>query len=591
MTRPTNAGRRVAAAAAMAVAALQAASCASLPSSSSPVPIGTLDRAPAEQTITPPQPRRAPDQLLQDFLTVGNAPAGKHAQARQYLTKEAAAHWDDSARITIVTDTAVLRESQSDSKATYLVRANRVGQLLDNGAYKPDNGSLELRIELVRFGGEWRIDELPSGVIMDRQLFQDSYRAHPLYFPNAAGTALAPDMRWFCNDRNALATQLVAALAAGPRSGLAPAVRNMLAGGVTPNPPTRADGRPGPVGVGMGGVRIDFRGASALDQRSREILAAQVIWTLDGSRVPGGYQLLADGKPLDDRYASGWTVAEVAMLNPNVDSGVDVGLNAVRAGALVQVDNTGLAQVPGYFGGTAAMQSAALSRDGKQVAAVVGDRTRRTQNLMVGTYGGGAAPVNAAARITRPSWSPDNRSVWAVLDTARVVRATRDPSSGEVTTADVDTAGLAGLGKQISELRISRDGTRAAMIIDGRVVVAVVVLHNGRWALANAHPVPLRPGAQALSLDWSSGHDLLVSTAGGDAPLVSAQVDGAVIEPFTSQNLIPPIGTIDATATTFYAKDNRTVMQLKNNDPSNKDRYWREVPYLAGVDVVPVLPG
>ena len=43
---------------------------------------------------------------------------------------------------------------------------------------------------------------------------------------------------------------------------------------------TKADGRTAQVGVGLGGIRVDFQGATGLAKQDRELLAAQVIWTL-----------------------------------------------------------------------------------------------------------------------------------------------------------------------------------------------------------------------------------------------------------------------------------------------------------------------
>jgi hypothetical protein len=574
----------------MAMAAAGPSACASLPTSSAPVAVGALNHEPDDQTITPPAPGRAPDQLLQDFLNVAGLPGGRHAQARQYLTKDAAASWNDAAGTTIVTNTAVLRESQSDSHAVYLVRATRVGMLRGNGVYQSDPGTLEAPVVLSRFGSEWRIDQLPPGVILDRAIFQQSYHPHPLYFLNPADTALVPDMRWIYDDRNQLAGELVADLAAGPRPGLAAAVRTELGTGVSPNPPDRADGGDGPVGVGLGGVKIDFRGASVLDVRDRMLLAAQLIWTLDGSGLPGPYLLFADGKPLDDRYASGWTVDDVAALRPGVDPAADVGLYALRAGALVRVDNTGLTEVPGYFGSVERLQSASLSRDGRQVAAVAAsDGSGPAAQLLLGGYGGGPVLAASAGAITQPTWSQDDRSVWVVLDGTQVLRATRDPATGEVGTTAVDSSALAPIGRQITQLRLSRDGVRAAMIVDGKVAVAAVVVAGGRLALADPTAVPIRGDAVARALAWRDGADLLVSEDGADAPLVTVPVDGSSCDTSTSQNLTPSVVSIDVTPSADYAEDSRAVFELQNTETT--DRFWREVPGLIGVGARPVLPG
>lgn len=587
----------------LAILAMLQAGCAGLPSSSAPRAVNTIDRQPTNVTVPTPEAGRAPQLLLHDFLSASADPAGRHDTARQYLTKEAAARWDDSVSTSIVDSVAVLQDSQAndrtgESMSAFLLRANRVGQLLPQGVYQPDDGPLEVKIVFRKFGGEWRIDQLPPGAIMDQESFKKSYHPHPVYFLNPAGTALVPDQRWIFEDRDKLANDLVYKLADQPRAPLVPAVRNELAG-LTPQL-SRADNRQGPVGVGLGGVKIDFHGAGALDRHGRELLAAQVIWTLNDARIVGPYLLFADGKPLDDRFQNGWRTNDVMALSPRSEVGADLNpevvLSVLRSGALLRVDSTGLTNVPGYFGSVASLRTAALSRDRRLVAAVaatVRPAPAPPNQLLIGTYGGGASPVADGTTITRPTWSPDSGSVLAVIDGVRVVRAARDPSTGQAVVADVDSSAVGPLGRQITELRISRDGVRAALIVDGKVCVAVVVVQpNGHYALTSPRVVPIRPGATAESLDWIDGESILVaekSTVTVD-PLVTVQVDGSDISTFTSTNLTAPLIWVNATPKMNYVEDSRTVFQLKNDDPE-KDRFWREVPYLGGAPAVPVLPG
>jgi hypothetical protein len=574
---------------------LSTAGCVTLPNSTTPQTIGTFNRQPGNQARTGPQSGLAPDQLLQGFLDAGREPDGLHAQARLYLTRDASKHWNDGESTTIVDDTVVQQESRTDTHATYLVRATRVGDLLQDGVFQPNNNlPFQARISLSKFGPDWRIDQLPAGVILRRDLLEHAYRQETVYFSNPSGTALVPDLRWLSDDQNDLAKQLLATLLAGPAAALEAAVKNEFAGGISINQLGRADGGPGVVGFGQGGLRIDFHGAGALTERDRDLLAAQVYWTMSGAGIGGPYQLLADGKPLDDRFPNDWPASAVAAVNPTTVAGGPVGLKALIGGNLVSVGDSGVQAVSGQLGRSGDLRTASLSYDQSAVAAVAATARSGAQSmqLLVGKYGDPAAShVVDGTTISRPTWSSDNVSVWAVIDGRRVVRAVRDAATGVVSATDVDASQVVSLGKQLTDLRLSPDGVRAATILDGRVYVAVVqVAQDGRYMLVNPQPVPIRPGAEALSLAWDSGGWLVVAQDTG-IPLVKVPVDGSDVSGFrVTQNLTPPVATIDVTPGMNVVRDDRTVLRLRTTDPG-RDDFWREVPALIGTGAVPVLPG
>ena len=81
-------------------------------------------------------------------------------------------------------------------------------------------------------------------------------------------------------------------------------------------PVTRADGGKNGIGKGYGGARIDLEKLSTTDPHSRQLLAAQIIWTLARADIRGPYVINADGAPLDDRFRDGWTTSDVAATDP-----------------------------------------------------------------------------------------------------------------------------------------------------------------------------------------------------------------------------------------------------------------------------------
>ncbi|MBO0852805.1 MAG: MtrAB system accessory protein LpqB [Nocardia sp.] len=584
--------------------ALLLAGCANLPDSSAPQALGTLDHQTTSSGPHPPVAGRDPDLLLHDFLEATADPTDHHKTARQYLSTAAAQSWDDSAGTVVVDKPDTLRESRSESTATYQIRARKVGQLGADGTYSPVDDLLESRIEMTRVDGEWRIDNLPSGVVIDSNAFYKSYRRYAVNFGNSDGTAMVSDLRWLSTSKDQLTSILMGLLSRGPQAPLAPAVRNTLAQPVTVRGISKGNGDPSGVGVGAGGVRIDMTGTSGLDAHSRELLAAQVVTTLSGADVLGPFYFTGDGRPLDDKHAvSGWTAADVSSYNLGARTSDNVGLHVVRDGALLKVSDNSVAPVPGYFGAPHGLQSVGLSEDGKLVAAVA-DSGRGSpapaQMLIIGSYDGTPFPVAQGNSFTRPSWTRDGGAAWTVVDGVRVIRAVHDQSSGNVSVQEVDSSGLyaAAPGESgpipahapITDLRISRTGARAAMIIGGKVYVATVVPKpDGKYALTSPQPAAVSLSTSAVSVDWLDNNTLIVARDGSVDPVQSVGIDGSQPTPFTSRNLTTPVRVVSASPNAQYVADSRAVMMLQPADP-NSERFWREVQGL-GVNVIPVLPG
>ena len=100
---------------------------------------------------------------------------------------------------------------------------------------------------------------------------------------------------------------------------------------------TRADGGKTGVGRGYGGARIDLENLSTTDPHSRQLLAAQIIWTLSRAGINGPYVINADGAALDDRFADGWQTSDVAATDPGAADGAAAGLHALVDGSLVSL--------------------------------------------------------------------------------------------------------------------------------------------------------------------------------------------------------------------------------------------------------------
>lgn len=577
------------------VAVLSLTGCAGVPSSSAPQAIGTVKRA-APPNLPKPTPGMDPDVLLREFLKATADPANRHLAARQFLTQAASDNWDDGGRATLI-DNVEFVETRGTDKVTVAMGADILGTLSDVGVFETAEGVLPDQgpIELVKTSEGWRIDRLPHGVFLDWKQFQDTYKRHTLYFVDQTGQTVVPDPRYVVvSDPDQLATELVSKLIVGPRPEMARTVRNLLAAPLRLNGPvTRADGGSTGVGRGYGGARIELQGLTASDPQSAKLLAAQLIWTLSRADLKGPYVIDADGAALDERFTAGWTAGDVAATDPGAADGAAAGLHALVGGELAAVSGEQFAKVPGPFGMTPNQTGAALSRSGRQVASVVTLRRGAPDaaaTLWIGDLGGAAGQAADGRSLSRPSWSPDD-AVWVVVDGNLVLRVIREAASGQPAHIPVDCVAVsARFPGVITELQLSRDGTRAAMVIAGQVILAgVEETRAGQFALTYPRRLGFGLGSSVVSLSWRTGDDIVVSRTDPAHPVSYVNIDG-VNSDATNRNLATPVSVIAANPSTVYVADPRGVMQLSASRPP-EEQSWSPVVSFQVPGAVPVLPG
>ncbi|WP_343710270.1 MtrAB system accessory lipoprotein LpqB [Mycobacterium sp.] len=581
--------------AALLFATLLLAGCSGVPSSSAPQAIGTVER-PVPTNLPKPTPGMDPDLLLREFLKATADPANRHLAARQFLTASASNAWDDAGSALLI-DHVVFVETRGNERVSVTMRADILGSLSDMGVFQTAEGLLPDPgpIELVQTPGGWRIDRLPNGVFLDWQQFQATYKRNTLYFADPTGKTMVPDPRYVAvSDPNQLATELVSKLIAGPRPEMVKSVGNMLAPPLRlSGPVTRADGGKTGVGRGYAGARVDLETLKIGDPRSRQLCAAQVIWTLARADVKGPYVINVDGAPLDDRFADGWNTSDVAATDPGVAEGAVAGVHALMGGTLVAPDGERTVPVPGAFGRMPDQSSAALSRSGRQVASVI---TRRpgapdaAASLWIGDLGGEAMQSADGHSLSRPSWSLDD-AVWVVADGTSVLRVIQEAASGQSVRLPVDAAAVSSrFPGPITELRLSRDGTRAAMVIGGQVILASVEQTQvGQFALTYPRRLGFGLGSSVVSLSWRTDDDMVVSRTDAQHPVSYVNLDG-VNSDAPSDNLALPVWTIAADPSAVYVADPRGVLQLPAAGADSSPG-WSDVAPFTVAGAVPVMPG
>jgi len=192
--------------------------------------------------------------------------------------------------------------------------------------------------------------------------------------------------------------------------------------------------------------------------------------------------------------------------------------------------------------------------------------------------------------LSRPSWGLDD-AAWVVVDGNSVVRVIREESTGQPARIPVDTAAVtAAYPGTITELQLSRDSTRAAMVIESRVVLAAVEqTSGGEFALTYPRRIGFGLGDSVVSLSWRTGDDMVVTRNDSANPVAYVNLDG-VNSDGPGRNLLAPVGIVAANPSAVYLADARGVMQLSGSGAED-DQSWTDVRPFIAPGALPVLPG
>jgi hypothetical protein len=149
------------------------------------------------------------------------------------------------------------------------------------------------------------------------------------------------------------------------------------------------------------------------------------------------------------------------------------------------------------------------------------------------------------------------------VDGVNVVRVIQEAASGQPARIPVDSAAVATrFPGPITDLKLSRDGTRAAIVVEGQVILASVVqTQGGQYALTYPRRLGFGLGDTAVSLAWRTGDDIVVTRTDAQHPVSYVNLDG-VNSDGPSRNLLAPVTTVAANPSSVYVADQRGVLQL-----------------------------
>lgn len=226
--------RKIALVAMLSALMLGLAGCDAIPSSG-PVRegLGRLDQVERGVQFNPvgPQAGASQEDIIRGFVRAGSSSLNDYEVAREYLAPVYSEQWDPS--LGVLVDEGTHEYSFADENVGTL-RTSLVANVDGAGTLtlaEPDFDT-EVKFELVRVGGEWRIASAPAGIILDKSTFSAVWSPRSVYYLSGDDRLVA-DVKWFINRSNTLSTQIVRELLRGPSSQMVGALRTAFPEGTS----------------------------------------------------------------------------------------------------------------------------------------------------------------------------------------------------------------------------------------------------------------------------------------------------------------------------------------------------------------------
>lgn len=455
------------------------AGCASMPDSGDLRDVESTPRQDTQVRVfaMPPRDDAPPSEIVQGFLEALTSDDPGYSTARQYLTDRAARTWEPEQSTTVLADGPATEADPAGSREdsgdfSYVLTGTRIATVDAQQSYAPASGNYGQTVHLTRDKktGQWRIDALPTGVVMGKSDFQRNYVSVNKYYfasntkTDPSGQPMAVADPVYVRERVDPMTQIVRSVLTGPTSWLRPVVRSSFPTGtalpkgvtsLTPDDQNKLT------------VPLNDKAAHIGQGRCDE-MAAQLLFSLQ-SLTPtideialraGGAQLCSVNKERVPAVA-----ARGSESNPGYLYFIDGQHRLVRMTS--GSGNTKADPVPGALGdGTKALRSVAVARDEHSAAGVALDgKTLYVTATVSGSSLGD--PVleskgkTEADRLTTPSWDAHGNLWIADRDPADPRLLLLEKGGGE--PIKVLTPGLDG---RINAVRVAADGVRVAIVVD-----------------------------------------------------------------------------------------------------------------------------
>lgn len=529
------------------------AACTGLPTSG-PIIAG---RAVDEPEVHPIKivPQGPVDGMTRTEIAAGFVRAGAGFQensdgpnvAQEFLAPPSAQNWRPTSQVTIVAPDVTATQLPNGSVQ---VKAKATATVSADGRYVelPPGSTASVTMGMTQVSGQWRAI-LPSGfgLWLTAIDFERLFQPVGLYFGATGSATLVADGRWLPSG-SGLATSIASAVLAG--------VPDYLSGAVRTGFPSDAALAVDSVTVQQGVATVQLNDTVLnADEPDRRLMYAQLLASLLQD-PPVSSVVIAVGRSqlqVAGRSSPVSALSQVGYAEPP-SVGVDfvllrsgTKLTSVSPASLGSTSPTSSSAVGGKIEWPAvptSVKSLALARSGTVLAGIGGEGA--TLQLW---QGGAAVTVSPfASALTRPSFDPAGY-VW--------VGGTSDGSTGVwvVSPAARDRAqrvtALWLSGRRIVSLRVSPDGSRAAVIstnaTGGEVRLDVAGIVRDSAGVPRTLDNPLQqadPLSDMEALTWLDSTSLVVvgRLAGSDVrrPFVALLGDGIGLRD-GSEALLPPL--------------------------------------------------
>ncbi|MGY0018109.1 LpqB family beta-propeller domain-containing protein [Streptomyces sp. cg35] len=534
------------------------AGCASMPDSGGLEAVEASQRPDSQVRVfaLPPQDGASPANIVEGFLESLTSDDPSYAMARKYLTPKAAKNWRPGQRTVVLADgpntRPVSQQNAGDEGRTFRLTGRQVATVDQQQAYEPRTNQYQKDLHLSQVetakGTQWRIDTVPTGVVLSESDFQRIYQSvNKYYYAVDSKSGDGPPRQELVADPVFVRqwtdplTETVKEVLAGPTRWLKYSVRTSF--------PTNSALKDGvdslaPDDDNKLTVPLNKYADAATPTKCKQ-MAAQLLYSLrdlSSSSVNEVELQRADGRfmcALNEGAAD-------ALAAPRSSAGPDAPYFLDDKGRLVRMPNNSSSdrdpvRVPGPLGeGEQRLRSVAVSRDQERAAGVSNDG----RSLYVASFVNGASLGDALARsqaagekdgFSTPSW--DGRGDLWVAD--------RDPKHPRLLVfgqglgdkmQEVDVEGLAD-GARIEAVKMSADGARTALLVkeDGTTSLRIGRVEresdgDGGTAFSIAGLRPAAPEMEDVTaVSWAGGSRLVVvgREAGGLQQMRYVQSDGS----------------------------------------------------------------
>ena len=442
------------------------AGCARIPTAG---PVGKSSEGSAGNVSAPvflpaaPQPGASPETIIDYFYRAGSGYEDDYAVARQYLTQASSVSWKPDQRALVYRDarvaaTGVENVYNYELDVAYTVDADGI-------ATQSPEGTIEkIPVTVTQVDGEWRISAIPDGTAIAEETFKVIYGAYPIYFYDPTFTYAVPDVRWFI--RNKTVKAMTSALLAGPAPYLRGAVASAFPSGIQLARES--------VPVVSGAAQVDLTAKELMATSPEDRLRMQMQLTLTFRSQPDVVNVeLRANQDLVRVEDSG------SVLPPVLNKSVPSRQIAVSGNDLVRYENNRVSPLPDTQPVSALNPRFPAESPTSQTAAFLNDSRTTLYSISPGQP---ARALTTRATLSRPSFGI-NDWVWSAGPGANggtevvAFRPIGVAEGAEVPAVTMAPPWLA--GRNVKELRISREGVRALVISEQngqtRVQVAGII--------------------------------------------------------------------------------------------------------------------